>query len=162
TVKKLVDSVLSHFKASPQALYSVLGRHAARALYCKYTADSMPGWLLELKPGEPAYVEYELPDEASGMGLVDGARGALGHWVEIKDKKIANYQCVVPSTWNMGPKDDKEQPGPVEQALIGTKIKDENNPFEIVRIIRSFDPCLACAIHVITPKGKKVGIYRVS
>jgi Ni,Fe-hydrogenase I large subunit len=162
TVKKLVDSVLSHFKAKPQALYSVLGRHAARALYCKYTADSMPGWLLELKPGEPAYVEYELPDEASGMGLVDGARGALGHWVEIKDKKIANYQCVVPSTWNMGPKDDKEQPGPVEQALIGTKIRDENNPFEIVRIIRSFDPCLACAIHVITPKGKKVGIYRVS
>jgi hydrogenase large subunit len=162
TVKKLVDSVLSHFKATPQALYSVLGRHAARALYCKYTADSMPGWLLELKPGEPAYVEYELPDEASGMGLVDGARGALGHWVQIKDKKIANYQCVVPSTWNMGPKDDKEQPGPVEQALIGTKIRDENNPFEIVRIIRSFDPCLACAIHVITPKGKKVGIYRVS
>jgi Ni,Fe-hydrogenase I large subunit len=162
TVKKLVDSVLSHFKATPKALYSVLGRHAARALYCKYVADSMPAWLLELKPGEPAYVEYELPEEASGMGLVDGARGALGHWVQIKDRKIANYQCVVPSTWNMGPKDDREQPGPVEQALIGTKIRDENNPFEIVRIIRSFDPCLACAIHIITPKGKKVGIYRVN
>ncbi len=161
TVKKLVDSVLARFKASPKALFSVLGRHAARALYTKFLADSMPGWLLQLKPGEPAYIDYTIPDEAFGMGLVDGARGALGHWIEIKDKKIANYQCVVPSTWNMSPKDDNEQPGPVEQALIGTKIKDESNPFEIGRIIRSFDPCLACAIHLITPKGKTLGIYKV-
>jgi hydrogenase large subunit len=160
-VKKLVDSVLSKFKASPKALFSVLGRHAARALYTKFVADSMPEWLLQLKPGEPAYVDYTIPDEAFGMGLVDGARGALGHWIEIKDKKIANYQCVVPSTWNLGPRDDKNQPGPVEQALIGTKIKDENNPFEIGRIVRSFDPCLACAIHVITPKGRTLGIYKV-
>ena len=162
TVKNLVDSVLSKFNAGPGVLFSVLGRHAARALITKYVADSMPGWLLELKPGEPAYVEYQIPDEAMGMGLVDGARGALGHWIEIKDKKIANYQCVVPSTWNLCPRDDKGQPGPVEQALIGTKIKDENNPFEIGRIVRSFDPCLACAIHVITPKGKTLGIYKVS
>ena len=161
TVKKLVDSVLSKFKASPKALFSVLGRHAARALYTKFVADSMPEWLLQLKPGAPAYIEYAIPDEAFGMGLVDGARGALGHWIEIKDKKIANYQCVVPSTWNLGPRDDKNQPGPVEQALIGTKIKDENNPFEIGRIVRSFDPCLACAIHVITPKGRTLGIYKV-
>ena len=161
-VQKMVDSVLSKFKASPKALFSVLGRHAARALYTKFLADSMPGWLLQLKPGEPAYVAYTIPDEAFGMGLVDGARGALGHWIEIKDKKIANYQCVVPSTWNMSPRDDNDQPGPVEQALIGTKIRDENNPFEIGRIIRSFDPCLACAIHVITPKGRTLGIYKVS
>jgi len=161
-VKNLVDSVLSKFKASPKVLFSVLGRHAARALYTKLVADTMPGWLLELKPGEPAYVDYEIPDESAGMGLVDAARGALGHWIEIKDKKIANYQCVVPSTWNLGPRDDKEQPGPVEQALIGTKIKDESNPFEIGRIVRSFDPCLACAVHVITPKGKTLGIYKVS
>jgi hydrogenase large subunit len=160
-VKKLVDSVLSKFKASPKALFSVLGRHAARALYTKFLADSMPEWLLQLKPGEPAYIDYTIPDEAFGMGLVDGARGALGHWIEIKDKKIANYQCVVPSTWNMSPKDDNGQPGPVEQALIGTKIKDENNPFEIGRIVRSFDPCLACAIHVITPKGRTLGVYKV-
>jgi hydrogenase large subunit len=161
TVKKLVDSVLSKFKASPKALFSVLGRHAARALYTKFVADSMPEWLLQLKPGELAYIGYTIPDEAFGMGLVDGARGALGHWIEIKDKKIANYQCVVPSTWNLGPRDDKNQPGPVEQALIGTKIKDENNPFEIGRIVRSFDPCLACAVHVITPKGRTLGIYKV-
>ena len=162
TVKALVDSTLSRFKASPKALFSVLGRHAARALYTKVLADSMPAWLLQLKPGEPAYIDYQIPEQGSGMGLIDGARGALGHWVEIKDKKIANYQCVVPSTWNLSPRDDNEQPGPVEQALIGTKVKDENNPFEIVRIIRSFDPCIACAVHLITPRGSNLGKFRVS
>jgi hydrogenase large subunit len=160
-VKAMIDSVLSRFKASPGTLFSVLGRHAARALYVKLLADTMPEWLLQLKPGEPAYVSYEIPEESRGMGLVDGARGALGHWIEIKDHKIANYQCVVPSTWNLGPRDDKDQPGPVEQALIGTKVKDENNPFEVVRIVRAFDPCLACAIHLITPKGRELGRFRV-
>jgi hydrogenase large subunit len=161
-IKGLVDSTLSHFKATPKALFSVLGRHAARALYCKMVADSMPGWLLQIKPGEPAYLDHDIPDQGTGMGLVDAARGALGHWVEVKDKKIANYQCVVPTTWNGSPKDDKDQPGPIEQALIGTKVKDENNPFEIVRIIRSFDPCLACAVHLITPKGRELGQFRVA
>ncbi|RLC93813.1 MAG: nickel-dependent hydrogenase large subunit [Chloroflexi bacterium] len=160
--KALVDSVLEHFKASPGAMFSVLGRHAARALYTKLVADAMPAWLLQLKPGEPAYIDYEIPDEATGMGLVDAARGALGHWVEVKGKRIANYQCVVPSTWNFSPRDDNDQPGPVEQALIGTKIKDESNPFEIVRIVRSFDPCIACAVHLVTPKGTDLGKYRVS
>lgn len=162
TVKALADSTLSRFNASPKAMFSVLGRHAARALYTKVVADSMPAWLLELKPGEPAYLDYDIPEEGYGMGLVDAARGALGHWVEVKDKKIANYQCVVPTTWNGSPRDDKEQPGPIEQALIGTKVKDEANPFELVRIVRSFDPCIACAVHVITPKGNTLGKYRVS
>ncbi|MDH4208885.1 MAG: nickel-dependent hydrogenase large subunit, partial [Anaerolineae bacterium] len=162
TVKDLVDPLLAHFGAGPGALFSVLGRHAARALECKYVADSMADWVLQLKPGEPVYTEYELPDEASGMGLVCGPRGALGHWVKIEDGKIANYQCVVPTTWNASPRDDQDQPGPIEQALIGTKVKDENNPFEIVRIVRSFDPCLACAVHVITPKGAELGRFRIA
>lgn len=161
-IKPLVDATLSRFKASPKAMFSVLGRHAARALYTKVIADSMPAWLLQLKPDEPAYIDYTIPEEATGMGLVDGARGALGHWVEIKNRRIANYQCVVPSTWNFSPRDDKEQPGPIEQALLGTKVKDESNPFEVVRIIRSFDPCLACAIHLITPGGGTIGEFRVS
>jgi hydrogenase large subunit len=161
TVKGLIDSVLFRFKASPGVLFSVLGRHAARALYTKLIADTMPEWLLQLKPEEPVCVDYTIPEEASGMGLVDGARGALGHWIEIKDRKIANYQCVVPSTWNLSPRDDQGQPGPVEQALTKTKIRDESNPFEIVRIVRSFDPCLACAIHLITPKGRSLGVFRV-
>ncbi|HEM61575.1 MAG TPA: nickel-dependent hydrogenase large subunit [Chloroflexi bacterium] len=162
TVKSLVDPVLSHFGAGPEALFSVLGRHAARALECKYVADSMVDWLLQLNPDEPVYTEYELPEEASGMGLVCGPRGALGHWIQIEDGKIANYQCVVPTTWNASPRDDKGQPGPIEQALIGTKIRDERNPFEIVRIVRSFDPCLACAVHVITPRGTELGQYRIA
>jgi hydrogenase large subunit len=156
-----VDSSLTQLKASPAVLFSVLGRHLARALTAKVIADSLAKWVLELKPGEPAYVDYEIPDEGNGMGLTDAARGALGHWVEIKDKKIANYQCVVPTTWNASPRDDQGNAGPIEQAIIGTKIKDENNPFEIVRIVRSFDPCLACAIHLITPKGRDLGRFRV-
>ncbi len=162
TVRELVDSTLSRFKAGPEAMFSVLGRHAARALGIKFIADSMPGWLLQLKVGEPAYIDYELPDESTGMGLVDAARGALGHWIEIKEGKIANYQCVVPTTWNASPKDDREQPGPIEQAIMGTRIRDEGNPFEIVRIVRSFDPCLACAVHLVTPKGRSLGEFRVA
>jgi hydrogenase large subunit len=138
-----------------------LGRHLARALSAKYIADSVEKWLLELKPGEPAYVEYTIPEEGMGMGLTDASRGALGHWIEIKGKKIANYQCVVPTTWNASPKDDNGNPGPIEQAIIGTRIKDESNPFEIVRIIRAFDPCIACAVHLISPRGNDLGKFRV-
>ncbi|GAI19166.1 unnamed protein product, partial [marine sediment metagenome] len=161
TMRELVDASLAQLKVPASALFSVLGRHLARALSAKFIADSMEKWLLELKPGEPTFVEYTIPEEGRGMGLTEAARGALGHWIEIKDRKIANYQCVVPTTWNISPKDDKGNPGPIEQALVGTKVRDESNPFEIVRIIRSFDPCLACAVHLITPKGRDLGKFRV-
>ena len=146
-VRNLVDSALAQLKAPPSALFSVMGRHLARALCAKLTADNMEKWLLELKPGEPTFVEYEIPDEGTGAGLTEAARGALGHWIEIKEQKIANYQCVVPTTWNGSPRDENGNPGPIEQAITGTRIKDKDNPFEIVRIVRSFDPCLGCAIH---------------
>ena len=146
-VKKMVDSSLAQLKAPASALFSVMGRHLARALTAKITADNLEKWVLEVKPGKPAFCEYTIPDEAKGVGLTDAARGALGHWIEIKEQKIANYQCVVPTTWNASPRDEKGNPGPIEQAIIGTKIKDKDNPFEIVRIVRSFDPCLGCAIH---------------
>jgi hydrogenase large subunit len=158
-VKPLVDSALSTAGIGPRSMFSVLGRHLARALSAKVLADSMGDWLLRLKPGEPAYVPYEIPEESRGMGLIEGARGALGHWIEIRDKRIGRYQCVVPSTWNMSPRDDRGQHGPLEQALIGTKVGDEANPFELVRIVRSFDPCLACAVHVLTPKGRDLGRF---
>ena len=146
-VKNMVDSALAQLKAPPSVLFSVMGRHLARALSAKLTIDSMKKWLLELKPGESTFVEYSIPEEGTGVGLTEAARGALGHWIEIKNKKIANYQCVVPTTWNASPRDDNGNPGPIEQAIIGTKIQDKDNPFEIVRIVRSFDPCLGCAIH---------------
>jgi len=146
-MKNLVDSALAQLKAPPSALFSVMGRHLARALCAKFTADTMEKWLLELKPGEPTFAEYIIREEGVGTGLTEAARGALGHWIEIKEQKIANYQCVVPKTWNASPRDHNGNPCPIEQAIIGTKIKDKDNPFEIVRIVRSFDPCLACAIH---------------
>ncbi|MBN1383637.1 MAG: nickel-dependent hydrogenase large subunit [Elusimicrobia bacterium] len=160
TVKKLVDSVLSEFKAEPSVLFSVLGRHAARAIETKVVADNMAQWVLELKPDNPVFTEFQIPEESEGFGLTEAPRGALGHWIKIKNKKIENYQCVVPTTWNASPKDDKEQPGPVEQAILGTKVKDGNNPFEIVRIVRSFDPCLACAVHMIDLRGNIIGKFR--
>ncbi|MFC2012336.1 nickel-dependent hydrogenase large subunit [Chloroflexota bacterium] len=160
-MKELVDNSLATLKAPPSALFSVMGRHLARALSAKFIADNLEKWLLELKPGEPTFVEYEIPEESTGVGLTDAARGALGHWIEIKDHKIANYQCVVPTTWNASPKDDSGNPGPIEQAITGTRIRDEANPFEIVRIVRAFDPCIACAVHLVSPKGNELGRFRI-
>ena len=146
-IVSMVDGLLAELGAEPTVLNSTLGRHAARALEAKMVADSMAQWVLELKPGEPVCAPYEVPQQAQGMGITDAPRGALGHWMQIEEGKIANYQLVVPTTWNASPMDDKGQPGPLEQALIGTKVKDPDNPFELVRIVRSFDPCLACSIH---------------
>lgn len=133
---------------------SVIDRHAARALEAKKMAEAMEGWLMQLKPGEPVWTECEVPDSSEGMGLTEAARGALGHWIKISNKKIENYQAVVPSTWNASPRDDKGVRGPIEEALVGTPVADPDNPIEVVRVVRSFDPCLACAIHLIKPNGQ--------
>lgn len=133
---------------------SVIDRHAARALEAKKVADAMEEWLLQLKPGEPVWGECAVPESGEGMGLTEAARGALGHWITISGKKIENYQAVVPTTWNAGPRDDKGVRGPIEESLVGTPIVDPDNPLEIVRIIRSFDPCIACAVHLIKPNGE--------
>ena len=90
------------------------------------------------------------------MGLVDGARGALGHWIEIKEGKIANYQCVVPSTWNASPRDPKGQMSAYEASLIGTPVDNPDQPLEILRTIHSFDPCIACAVHLYDERGRYV------
>ena len=161
TVKGDVDAALSAAGLSADKLNSVLGRHLARALESRWVCDAMGQWLEELKPGGPVAVELTIPDEASGMGLVEGPRGSLGHWIQIKDKIVDRYQLVVPTTWNASPKDANNTPGPIEQALIGTTVKDTENPFELVRIVRSFDPCLACAVHVLTGRGEKVGEHRI-
>jgi len=161
TVKKMIDEVLAEFKADMGVLFSVLGRHAARALECKFIADSMETWLLQLKPDEPTYTPCEVPEEGTGMGLTEAPRGALGHWITIKDKKIDRYQVITPTNWNASPQDSKRQSGPIEQALIKAPVKDPENPFSVVRIVRSFDPCLACSVHLINPKGKSLGKFRV-
>jgi hydrogenase large subunit len=160
-VRTMVDDLLGKLEVEPGALNSTLGRHAARALETKLVADSMAQWVLELKPDEPVCAPYEVPEEGEGMGITGAPRGALGHWIGIKEGKIEHYQLVVPTTWNASPKDDKDQPGPMEQSLIGTKVKDSENPYELVRIVRSFDPCLACAVHTINAKGRELGVMRV-
>jgi hydrogenase large subunit len=160
--RDLVDSVLSHFKAPPDVLFSVLGRHAARALCALHIAKNLESWVLSLKCGEPVYIDYKIPEEGAGAGIVDAARGALGHWIVIKDRKIDKYQCVVPTTWNASPMDDMGNHGPIEQALLGTKVKDEKNPLEIVRIVRSFDPCIACAVHLLNHKGRELRRYNIA
>jgi hydrogenase large subunit len=155
-VKAQVDGLLSRLGAKPEALFSVLGRHAARALEAARLVETLGTWVTELKPGEPVCDWRQPPSEGAGMGLVEGPRGALGHWCEIKEAKLARYQLVVPTTWNASPKDDEGRPGPIEEALVGVNIRDPENPFELVRIVRSFDPCLACSVHTLTAKGREI------
>ncbi|MBI4774836.1 MAG: nickel-dependent hydrogenase large subunit [Deltaproteobacteria bacterium] len=161
--KATVDSVLQTLDIPATALFSTLGRTAARAINTKLIADAMVDWTNELidliKKGDTkTYQSYAWKD-GMGMGLNDVPRGALGHWVDIKDKKIKNYQMVVPSTWNLGPRCAKDILGPVEEALIGTPIADPKKPLEILRTVHSFDPCIACAVHVIDPHTNEV--YKV-
>ncbi len=152
-VKREVDAALAAAKVPASKLPSVLGRHLARALEARILAAAMQDWLKDLRPGEPAAVALTIPEEGRGAGLLEGPRGALGHWVSIRGRVIDRYQLVVPTTWNGSPRDAAGTPGPIEQALLGAKVKDPANPFEIVRIVRSFDPCLACAVHAVTVRG---------
>ena len=159
--KKLVEDTMKSLGIEIGDLFSVLGRHAARALECKVVAEECEAWAKQLKPGEPVHTKFQIPDTAEGMGLTEGPRGALGHWISIKGQKIDNYQCVVPTTWNCSPMDDKGQKGPCEQALIGCPVADPKNPIEPLRVVRSFDPCLACAIHLVDTKGRTLSEFRV-
>lgn len=133
---------------------SVIDRHAARALEAQKVANALETWVSQLKPDGPVWTDCSVPQTGAGCGMVEAARGALGHWLKIKDSKIENYQCVVPSTWNTSPRDDRGIRGPIEEALIGTPVADADNPIEVVRVVRSFDPCLACAVHLIKPNGQ--------
>ena len=146
-LKKLVDDFLSNLGKKPEDLVSVMGRHAARAIEAKIVADRCAQWVDELVPGKPSFKDFSIPETGTGVGLTEAPRGALGHWLTIKNQKIERYQCVVPTTWNCSPRDDSGKPGPVEQALQGTLIRDDKNPLEATRIVRSFDPCIACAVH---------------
>jgi ferredoxin hydrogenase large subunit/hydrogenase large subunit len=104
-------------------------------------------WLDQLQPDLAGGQGYPVPQSGSGMGLMEAPRGALGHWVTIANRVIEAYQCVVTTTWNCSPRDDRGQPGAVEQALVGVPVADKDNPIEAMRVLRSFDPCLACAVH---------------
>ncbi len=162
-IKALVDAALAKLKAPPAALFSTLGRIAARALETQFLASRLVGWIQELgnnlASGDVRIHNGEKwdpkswPKNARGFGFFEAPRGSLGHWVEIEDQAIKNYQAVVPSTWNAGPRDARGQRGPYEAALIKTPVADPDRPLELLRTIHSFDPCLACAVHVIDAQG---------
>jgi hydrogenase large subunit len=130
---------------------SVHDRHRARAAETLKIAEALPGWLEEVKPGGAVYSRYAVPAEAEAAGLTEAPRGALGHWLKIREGKIAHYQVVTPTCWNASPRDDQHVPGPIEKALVGTPVADSKQPVEVLRIVHSFDPCLACAVHVCRP-----------
>ncbi len=159
--KEVIDSVLQKLDIPVEALFSTLGRTAARGIETLVIGQKMEGWIMELvenirKDDTRTYQSWEMPDKGMGYGLNDVARGALGHWIEIEDKKIKNYQYVVPSTWNLGPRCKKGKLGPVEEALIGTPVADPKRPIEVLRTVHSFDPCIACGVHVIDPHSNEV------
>ncbi|HRJ52914.1 MAG TPA: nickel-dependent hydrogenase large subunit [Candidatus Thiothrix moscowensis] len=164
--KELVDYTLKYLDAPIEALYSTLGRTAARTLETKVIADNMQTWfnnlLANIKAGDTKTFNETLwepsswPSKAQGVGFMEAPRGALAHWIVIEDQKIANYQAVVPSTWNAGPRDTKNQAGAYEASLAGHALHDPKQPIEILRTIHSFDPCIACAVHVTDPDGEEL------
>ncbi len=163
-IKPVVDSVLKQLGVPATALFSTLGRTAARGIETIAIGDKVEDWTMELienlKSGDTkTYEPNEIPDSGMGVGLNDVPRGALGHWMKVKNKKIEKYQYVVPSTWNLGPRDAKKKLGPIEEALIGTPVADPKQPLEILRTVHSFDPCIACGVHVIDPESNQV--YKV-
>ncbi len=140
-----------------------VARHAARAVETKLVVDACYTWIDQLltemtKPGFKIHDtdHWDPPETAMGAGFSEPPRGALGHWIKIKDKKIENYQAVVPSTWNASPRCENGIRGQYEEALIGAPVPDPKNPVNVVRIIRSFDPCLACAVHIIDPQTNEI------
>jgi hydrogenase large subunit len=166
--KELVGRTLATLDLPQAALFSTLGRTAARTLETKIFADAMQGWYEQLvaniKAGDTRTFNERLwdpatwPRQAQGAGFMEAPRGALGHWIVIENGLIANYQAVVPSTWNAGPRDASGQAGPYEAALVGHVLHDANQPLEILRTIHSFDPCIACAVHVAGPDGERVTV----
>ena len=170
--RELVDSALAKLSLPVQALYSTLGRTAARTLESKIIADAMQGWydalIANIRSGDLKTHNERLwdprtwPATSRGAGFMEAPRGALGHWVVIENGRIANYQAVVPSTWNAGPRDAKGQPGPYEAALVGTPLHDPGQPLEILRTIHSFDPCIACAVHITDPQGEELMRVRIA
>jgi hydrogenase large subunit len=172
-VKFWVDKVLATAgsiagaKLSPAVLHSTLGRHAARAVRTAVFADeAQKHWkLLVENIGKGDTAIFNPPTfpkgEVRGFGFHEAPRGTLSHWAVIRDGKIENYQAVVPSTWNAGPRDAKGQPGPYEASLVGNPIADPEKPLEALRTIHSFDPCLACAIHTVDADGKEIARVKV-
>jgi len=171
-IKEQVDGALKALDVPVTALFSTLGRTAARGLECQWAAHKMKKYyedlMANIKAGDLATANTEKwepsswPAEAKGVAPCEAPRGALAHWVKIKNTRIDSYQCVVPTTWNAGPRDARGQIGAYEAALLNTPMAKPEQPVEILRTIHSFDPCLACASHVMSPEGEEIVSVKVS
>jgi len=163
-IKEMVDSSLRKLDLPLNALFSTLGRTLARALEAKFCVDQLAGFYADLianiKAGDTQTFNPEKwepsrwPAEAQGVGWAEAPRGALAHWIKIRGGKVESYQAVVPTTWNASPRDATGQKGPYEASLLDTPVAATDQPLELLRTIHSFDPCIACAAHLITPQGK--------
>ena len=169
--KEPVEQVLKALDVPVTALFSTLGRTAARGLECSWTAHKLKYFqdklIASIKAGDSntantaKWDPSTWPKEARGAGFTEAPRGALGHWIVIKDGKIDNYQAVVPTTWNGSPRDSKGQIGAFEAALLNTPLAKADQPLEILRTLHSFDPCLACSTHVMSPDGAEMTKVKV-
>lgn len=168
-ITKYVTNFLKRGNLPTTVLFSTIGRTAARAIETELMGDEMMKWVDELAANVAAgddstWTDFDfdkVSKKTQGVGLAEAPRGALGHWLKVEDGKITNYQAVVPSTWNAAPRDYKGRLGAYEASLIGTKVADPEQPLEIIRTIHSFDPCIACAVHIVDTKGKELGVYKI-
>jgi [NiFe] hydrogenase large subunit len=165
-ILQLTNDFMGSAGLSVNGMFSTLGRTAARAIETQVIAEAMPGLLdllqRNIQQGDKQVFEtYTAGTSCTGVGLNEAPRGALGHWVDISNTVLANYQMVVPSTWNFGPRCLENKPGPVEQALVNTPVQDAARPLEILRVLHSFDPCIACGVHVLDPNKTEVCRVRV-
>jgi quinone-reactive Ni/Fe-hydrogenase large subunit len=167
-VAKVVEKFLSDTGLPVAAVFSTLGRTACRMIEAKVVADNgleaFNNLIANLKVDQETCAPYVIDKNKEYRGRYIGhvPRGTLSHWVKIKNGVIENYQAVVPSTWNASPKDANGLRGPYEESLIGLKIADLSKPLEIIRVIHSYDPCIACAVHVMDTKGNELGSYKVA
>jgi Ni,Fe-hydrogenase I large subunit len=163
---------MDRLNVGPAALFSTLGRVAARGmetvLLARRLQQDYDKLVERIKAGDTQtftkdkWEPESWPAKTQGYGFLDAPRGALGHWVQIENGKIARYQCVVPSTWNCSPRDKQGQPGPYEAALMDNHpLVNPEQPLEILRTIHSFDPCMACGVHVLDATGNVVTKVRV-
>lgn len=170
-IKEPAEAFLKEMNLPLEAVFSTLGRHAARAIECHWAAKMMVKYVDDLtaniKAGDEAAADMSKwdpktwPKSCKGVGPCEAPRGALGHWCVIEDGRIANWQAVVPTTWNASPRSPEGQHGTYEQSLIGTPIADPERPLEVIRTIHSFDPCLACATHLLSPEGQTLADVKV-
>lgn len=146
-IKQMVDKFAGIAGITADNLNSVLGRHLCRAISAVVIADFLLAETERIDIHAPFMARYDLPESGEGFGATEASRGALLHYIKIKDYKIEKYECVVPTTWNCSPRDDQDQPGALETALVGTRVENPEEQIEANRIVHSFDPCLACAVH---------------